>query len=76
MNPHSVAEIAEAMRRMQDAELRGVLRERGLARARQFSWRATAERYLELFRSVACRGLMDSASLRALPVRPDSGVLP
>ena len=34
VNPHSVAEITEAMRRIQDAEVRGMLRARGLGRAR------------------------------------------
>ena len=68
VNPHSVVEIAEAMRRVQDAELRGMLRERGLARARQFSWRATAERYLELFLGILGRVSRDSSALAAAPL--------
>jgi glycosyltransferase involved in cell wall biosynthesis len=59
VNPHSVAEITEAMCRIQDAELRGMLRARGLGRARQFSWRATAEQYLELFFDVLARASRD-----------------
>jgi glycosyltransferase involved in cell wall biosynthesis len=55
VDPASTEEIGQAMRRMQDGALRSALRERGLARARQFSWRATAERYLELFYNVLAR---------------------
>jgi glycosyltransferase involved in cell wall biosynthesis len=76
VDPHSVDAIAEGMGRIQDAALRASLRQRGLERARQFTWRATAERYLELFRGVARRVPMDSPSLRALLVRPESGVRP
>jgi glycosyltransferase involved in cell wall biosynthesis len=73
VDPRSVDAIAEAMRRVQDPALRQTLREQGLARAGQFTWRGTAERYLELFRAVAGRGPMDSASLRAMRVEPDAG---
>ncbi|MCX7014755.1 MAG: glycosyltransferase family 1 protein, partial [Candidatus Sumerlaeota bacterium] len=57
VNPRSVEEIAQAMRRMtDDADLRRSLREKGLRRAAQFSWRKSAEIHLEVFqRALAMR---------------------
>jgi glycosyltransferase involved in cell wall biosynthesis len=54
VSPTDVEELCEAMRRViTDAELRRELRERGLRRARRFSWRATAERTLMAYRDAA-----------------------
>ena len=53
VNPRSVDEIAAAMLRLsEDKDLRGSLRERGLARARRFTWRDSAEKHLEVFNQV------------------------
>jgi glycosyltransferase involved in cell wall biosynthesis len=52
VDPRSAAAIAGAMERVRDEALRRSLRERGLARARRFTWRTTAERYVELFRGL------------------------
>ncbi len=53
VNPRSVVEIAEAMRRLiEDEHLRQELREKGLVRAQQFTWRRSAERHLEVFEKV------------------------
>jgi glycosyltransferase involved in cell wall biosynthesis len=52
VDPRSVSAIAGAMERVRDETVRESLRERGLARARQFTWRRTAERYVELFRAL------------------------
>lgn len=52
--PTDADALAEAMLRLlSDAELRAELRRRGLARARCFSWRTTAERTLEVYRAAA-----------------------
>lgn len=52
--PHDPAGFAEAIDRvLSDAELRQELRERGLAQARRFSWRTTAERTLAAYQDVA-----------------------
>lgn len=54
--PTDADALAEAMLRLlADAELRAELRRRGIARARCFSWRATAERTLEVYRAAARR---------------------
>ena len=48
------AALAAAVRRVWDSPvLRDTLRQRGLERARQFSWRSTAERYLHVYRRIA-----------------------
>ncbi len=53
VNPRSVAEIAAGLRRLaEDADLRQSLRERGLARAKLFTWRRSAQRHLDVFRQV------------------------
>ncbi len=52
-NPHSVEQMAEAIRAAwDDEELRHVLRDRGLKHARGFSWKAMAEATLKLYNSV------------------------
>jgi len=52
--PDDADEWALALRRVaEDLPLRAELRERGLRRAAQFSWDASAEKHLELFKSVA-----------------------
>jgi len=54
--PTDADALAEAMRRLlADADLRAELRARGLARARCFSWRATAARTLAVYRAAAGR---------------------
>jgi glycosyltransferase involved in cell wall biosynthesis len=51
VDPHSVAEIAEAMARIEsDQELRSGLIERGLRRARLFTWENCARQTLEAYR--------------------------
>lgn len=53
VNPRSVDEIANAMRRlMEEQELRETLWERGLKRALQFTWRKSAKKHLEVFEKV------------------------
>lgn len=54
--PHDPAGFAKALDRvLSDAELHEELRARGLAQARRFSWRITAERTLAAYRAVAGR---------------------
>lgn len=56
VDPRSVNAIAEAMRRIaEDAALRAALREKGLARAAQFTWRRCAQQHLAVFEE-ALRG--------------------
>lgn len=53
VDPHDTGDIAAALMRVTgDASLRAVLRLRGLARVRALDWRACAEAYLSLYRSV------------------------
>jgi glycosyltransferase involved in cell wall biosynthesis len=50
VNPYSSEDIAGAMHRVfKDDELRSVLRERGMERAKLFSWRRTAEQTLSAY---------------------------
>jgi glycosyltransferase involved in cell wall biosynthesis len=57
VDPLSVADIAQAMRRVLDDDgLAAQLAAAGLARARQFSWRTAAEGHLALFRELAESG--------------------
>ena len=59
VNPYEVSEIASALYRIVcDQDLRRTLRCRGLERAKQFTWRLSAQRTLELYR--------ESCQLRAL----------
>lgn len=54
VTPRSVESIAEALRRvLESRNLQADLRERGLARARQFSWERTARETYEAYREVA-----------------------
>jgi len=54
VDPYSVEAIAEAIYRLDtDAALRQTLREKGLQRARAFSWRRTAEQTLAAYRVAA-----------------------
>jgi glycosyltransferase involved in cell wall biosynthesis len=54
VDPYSIDEIADGMRRLvSDQALREDLRRKGLARAAQMSWRKTAERTLDAYRAVA-----------------------
>jgi glycosyltransferase involved in cell wall biosynthesis len=49
-DPHSVEEMEEAIRRcLEDSDLRGRLRDRGLARAAEFSWERCASETLRVF---------------------------
>lgn len=53
VNPRAVNEIAEAMRRVvTDHTLYADLREKGLARASEFTWRRSAEAHRQLFEKV------------------------
>jgi glycosyltransferase involved in cell wall biosynthesis len=53
VEPQSVEAIADGLTRaVQDAELRESIRARGLARAREFTWRRTAELTARVYREV------------------------
>ncbi len=53
VNPYSVEEIREAMERIiVDKHLREELSEKGLERAKQFTWEKSAQKHLEVFRKV------------------------
>lgn len=53
-DPRSVESIADAMGRVSaDGDLRERLRERGLERARSFTWRASADRHRAIYARVA-----------------------
>jgi alpha-1,3-rhamnosyl/mannosyltransferase len=52
--PRDVGEIAEALRRVAgDRELGAELRQRGMARAARFDWRATAHQTVDAYRRIA-----------------------
>ncbi len=54
VNPYSVEEIANAMRRIAtEPDLRKHLREKGLKRARRFDWEQTAKETLDVYEEVA-----------------------
>lgn len=54
VDPRSVGEIGNSMQRLsEDEALRQVLRRKGLERARQFSWRRSAEEHLRIFERVS-----------------------
>ena len=56
VDPSRVDEIATAMQAvLSDAELRASLVRKGAQRVREFSWRTTAERTLEVYRRMAAR---------------------
>jgi glycosyltransferase involved in cell wall biosynthesis len=53
-DPHSVEALADALERaLAEPDLRADLRNRGLLRARQFTWDATARQTLAVYQSVA-----------------------
>lgn len=53
IDPYKPAELAEAMKRLlRDTELREQLVQKGLERARQFSWEQTALQTLDVYRSI------------------------
>ncbi|MFN3533075.1 MAG: glycosyltransferase family 4 protein [Candidatus Brocadia sp.] len=53
VNPHSTDDITNAMKRLiEDETLRQTLRQKGLARSQQFTWRKSAEKHLEIFEKV------------------------
>lgn len=49
IDPKNPEEIAKAMEKILDAETRRILIEKGIARAKEFSWRQTAEKTWEVF---------------------------
>lgn len=54
VDPYRPEELAEAMGRiLEDSELRSELRERGLKRAAEFSWRRCAEETLAVYRELS-----------------------
>jgi glycosyltransferase involved in cell wall biosynthesis len=58
--PHDVRAWVEALSRvLDDAHLRETLRARGLARARLFTWDATARKTLDVYRSVSMHKTAD-----------------
>jgi glycosyltransferase involved in cell wall biosynthesis len=52
-DPTDVREIAEAIAELADRARAGPLVARGLQRAREFSWDATADRTLDLYRKLS-----------------------
>ncbi|TCV79105.1 glycosyltransferase family 4 protein [Sulfurirhabdus autotrophica] len=53
VNPRSASDITQAMSRLiNEPDLRTQLREKGLAKARQFTWAETARLHMTVFRSV------------------------
>ncbi len=53
VNPYSVDEIKEAMERIiEDRQLREELSEKGIERAKQFTWEKSARKHLEVFKKV------------------------
>ena len=56
VDPYSAASIAEGIQRvLSDADLRRTLSERGLARAREFSWETSIRRIHEVYMDVAAQ---------------------
>jgi glycosyltransferase involved in cell wall biosynthesis len=56
VNPFNYKEISGGMEGlMQDDSLRACLKERGLQRAKQFTWRASAEKLLSIYERLASR---------------------
>ena len=59
VNPYEVSEIASALYTIvSDQVLRSTLRLRGLERAKQFTWRLTAQKTLELYRASCQSGAL------------------
>jgi alpha-1,3-rhamnosyl/mannosyltransferase len=60
VDPENIGDLADAMARLaEDAPLRDELRERGLERAREFSWRRTAEMTSAVYESVVATARSD-----------------
>ncbi len=56
VEPTDVEGLSEAVRRLlEDAELRRELAQRGLARAREFTWERAARQLLEVYMGVKCK---------------------
>lgn len=54
VDPTDIQAIADALGRLlQDSALRAALRDKGLARAKEFSWSASAQKLLDLYRRFA-----------------------
>ncbi len=54
VSPYDVDGLADALHQLiEDPDRRALLGERGLARAREFSWNASAQRLLEIYRRLA-----------------------
>lgn len=54
VDPYSVDDIAGAMKRLiEDEPLRQSLRQKGLSRSRQFTWRKSARDHLKVFEKIA-----------------------
>ncbi len=57
VNPHDVESIAEGIKQLiSDSALRAALRQKGLVRARKFTWEKTAERTSEVLQTRLPRG--------------------
>ncbi len=52
VDPTSIDEIADAIHRLSDESLHGQLREKGFARAREFSWEKTARGYIHAWKKL------------------------
>jgi len=54
VNPYNTSEIADAIQKiLTNEKLREELKERGLERAKQFSWEKSAKKHVEVYRMVA-----------------------
>ncbi|MFO1052028.1 MAG: glycosyltransferase family 1 protein [Planctomycetota bacterium] len=63
VDPRDVAAIASAMSDVStDASLRSTMRERGLRRAAQFTWRKSAERHVEIFEAVVSKSARETSA--------------
>jgi glycosyltransferase involved in cell wall biosynthesis len=57
VNPENVFEIMHALHRvLVDQPLREVLKQRGYAQAKKFSWDASVSRILQVYEQAACKG--------------------
>jgi glycosyltransferase involved in cell wall biosynthesis len=62
VDPYSVDAISAAMKQIiTDASLRQVLRQKGIERARQFTWEKSAEEHLTVFKGILKEGTRVSA---------------
>lgn len=70
-DPYSVNDIAEGMVRIDsDPEYRNTLVQRGLQRAKLFTWEACAQASINVYRNVAARRQLDFSPM---PIAPGSG---